>query len=478
MALAEDKTRPDKQREMKKKQEFPTKEGTTVPGFYQTDPLSELPDVKTLPNARHRYDIPVIIFHNLPTSSSGTILLSDLTEIKQRTCVKANETAYIGNLPQCRLENKAFSKNELFTVKLKHNFDSYLKIFQELDRDIAIARINFDLYKYNNKNYEGWGNSCRIVYKKNLAREMLGIEQEFINFIDRLKACVSREYFKKLDQQYGLKEFVKTFGVSDEDIDNISQNPTFLQSQTPNEDTDEDKTLNNSGGSSPISSINDVSFISNPPSVQNKKDSVMMNVESQVPAVDDDEAYSDEDFDVEGFATAPTHTVADSYSISQDIDDDNAPDGVLATHKSTTVCQFATVTHLKNTCKSDTSHNDLTTYVIDVVNSITMVPEVPLVIKPLARQSMEFSSFKLHLNDSNGNYVAAEFSHYELCRFLGIQSVEELHPNDLQRVKKQFAKLLCQNDVKNISLKRKTKILNRGIKLKTWHIESKLEELA
>ncbi|CCG24537.1 hypothetical protein CORT_0F03130 [Candida orthopsilosis Co 90-125] len=474
---------------MKRKCEFPTREGTKVTGFLLTHPLSELPDAKTLPKVRHRCDIPVLIFHNIPHHTSGTILLTDLTQIKQRTSVKANQTAFLTGIPECKLDKKVFNKDELFTVKLKDTFDSYLKIFEGVDSGFAIARINFDLYKFNNKYYEGFGNSCRIVYKKNLFKEMMGIEREFINFLDRLKKCVSKEFYHKLDLKYGFTEFVVTNGVLDEDIDKLSQNPNFLQSQMPNADTDEDEgeDLNNvdddENALSPMASNNDVSFSINPPRDQSKKDSVVERVvESQIPDKDDDDddEYSDDDFDVgDVYATAPMGNISAQYSISQDIETDNARNGVsipLQVNKMVKIRQFATIADLRNACKNISS-DDSTIFVVDTVKGFTMVPEVPLVITPSSKQTMGFASFKLYLSDENGYNLPTEFSNEELCRFLGIPSLDSIDGRELQRIKQQFTNLLNQMEIKKVKLRSKTKVLNRGIKLETWCIESPILEL-
>ncbi|CAD1813585.1 hypothetical protein FOB58_005253 [Candida parapsilosis] len=474
---------------MKEEFSFTNRRGAKITGLRISDPLSELPDVRISPAGKHRIDIPVLILHNHSTASSGILLVSDLTRIKQKTSVKSNQTAFVSGVPECKLENKVFDKDELFIVRLKkETYASYLKIYNDQRARPAIARINFDLSKLGNSNYEGYGNRCRIVYKHNLFREMVGIEREFINFIDRLKACVSSDYYKNLDQLYGFTEFVMTHGVSDEDIEKLSQNPTFLQSQVPNGDTDEDEVgIDNGDGLSPIVNNNDVSFSANPPSIQAKKDSVDIvdRVEFQVPNDDDDyddDIFSDEDIDVGAFATAPSKIVEDQFSISQDIETDRARNGEagllrLQTSKSMRVCQFATITDFKQACQNTKSGNESTTFVIGSVNCFAMVPEVPLVITPSNKQIKGFAFFKLVVGDANGKTLATEFSHQDLCRFLEIPNLEQLQGKELQRVKQQFAQLLNKKDVKGVKLKSKTKILNRGIKLKTWCIESPISEL-
>ncbi|KAG5419793.1 hypothetical protein I9W82_001673 [Candida metapsilosis] len=502
---------------MKTPCEFPARNGGTNPGFVITDPLSELPDIKTLPpNVKHRYNIPVIIFHNKPQGfNSGTILFSDLTKIKQRTSVKDDQTAFVTGLPECKLDEKVFSKDELFTVKLNNTYESYARVFDDFSStsDVVIARMSFDLAKFNNKCYGGYGNVCRILYKKNLFTEMKGLEREFINFLDRLKRCVSESYYKKLDLKFGFTEFIMTHGVSDEDIDHMSQNPNFLQSQGPSTDLDDDG-LNNGGNrgrnsyvvidggiaredSTPIPDYSVTSFSANPPndqsftysehSASDHANNVSTNVsdfESQLP--DSDEEYSDDGDLHVTFETAPMAVPSSDISLSQDIEADMAlsrgigVNNQLQTRNSIRVRQFATIADLKK-AHNGITFDESTIFEVGIVKRFTMVPEVPLVITPSGKEAIEFSSFKLYLSDSDlsGDYLVIEFLRRDdLCRFFGIpSSAVKVSGPELQRVEQRFAKLLTQKDTKRVKLKSKTKTANRGLKLKTWCVESTLSQL-
>ncbi|KAI5964449.1 hypothetical protein KGF57_000941 [Candida theae] len=555
---------------MAKQREFPSKGGSKSTEFRSTDPLSELPDIKTIANVKHRYDIPVIIFHNHPRSD--TVLFSDLSQIKQRTRVKENKTVFVTGLPECKLDTKVFRKDELFTAKMHRNFPQYMSIFDNTVKleslDFAIARCNMDVYKFNNKCYDGYGNYFRVVYKKNLFDVMNDLEREFINFLDRLKKCVSSEFYRKLDLKFGFTEFVMTHGILDEDIDNISQNPNFLESQPPldgdtDDDDDDDDDIaadlsdgldsledvrvavevarnlsagvnsviggnsergavltqtyaaRSTGDGAVTNSMNDgdnartgtgasigtptliantmdSSFTAKPPSDSIRKVSVAggIVVESQIPE-SDDEYSQDEDIDL-NFETAPTgDSQMHQVSLSQDIEADrvqnggahNAPMPInrqLQPHNSVKVRHFATIADLSKACTSNMPDDSRTIYVIDAVRCFTMVPNAPLVISPSSKEAMGFASFKLYLSDASGeNTLQTEFSHQELCRFLDISLSSET-PIDaitLQRVKQQFTKLIKQSGTKRVKLKRKTKALNRGLKVKTWCIESSLAEL-
>lgn len=104
---------------MKEEFLFTNRRGAKITGLRISDPLSELPDVRISPAGKHRIDIPVLILHNHSTASSGILLVSDLTRIKQKTSVKSNQTAFVSGVPECKLENKVFDKDELFIVRLK-----------------------------------------------------------------------------------------------------------------------------------------------------------------------------------------------------------------------------------------------------------------------------------------------------------------------------------------------------------------------
>ncbi|CAI5760633.1 unnamed protein product [Candida verbasci] len=174
--------------------------------------LSTVPTIEQVVQSRNNkikntYDIPVLIFDFKLFSISGSIIFSDLNEIKTYTVLRANQ------LPPSMKKNHSLKDTLLPLTKLLScslNPSQYKKMLQNVKIPpigLLIGRINFDLRAKNNRFLDGLLNEIKIINKENVDSVIAGIESQFTLLLKRLKVEASSEIYNHVIEAYDLLRF-------------------------------------------------------------------------------------------------------------------------------------------------------------------------------------------------------------------------------------------------------------------------------
>ena len=235
------------------------------------DTLSQLPHPKALrlqQASKYTLDIPVIIVNvkSWPNKeeegkiNGASLLITDLTKTHHQTCVqKKTLPPKINEIMQSMT---VWNRNTIFSVEMSaEQYESFKNDVEDYGCvDPMFARLNFDLRLKNGTAIDGLCNSIKLPSRvmphshsrshshspsdsgsdlhrerKDFTQVMCGIEQEFVNLLDRYLKVRGSADFDKMVEFFKLRDFIHKFGALSQDIEHISQFPGFLESVSMDE---------------------------------------------------------------------------------------------------------------------------------------------------------------------------------------------------------------------------------------------------
>ena len=233
------------------------------------DTLSQLPHPKALrlqQASKYTLDIPVIIVNvkSWPNKeeegkiNGASLLITDLTKTHHQTCVqKKTLPPKINEIVQSMT---VWNRNTIFSVEMSaEQYESFKNDVEDYGCvDPMFARLNFDLRLKNGTAIDGLCNSIKLPSRvrlhshshshspsgsgsdlnperKDFTQVMRGIEQEFVNLLDRYLKVRGSADFDKMVEFFKLRDFIHKFGALSQDIEHISQFPGFLESVSMDE---------------------------------------------------------------------------------------------------------------------------------------------------------------------------------------------------------------------------------------------------
>ncbi|KAI5956862.1 hypothetical protein KGF54_000480 [Candida jiufengensis] len=452
----------------------------------------------------YRYDVPVIIFHSTCNSTHGTILISDLTKIDQKTCYRFHCSPWNSNLPTCELDSTTIFPNELFTTNVvdKEWQKEALEQFsndENVDNKIGIARLKFDLRARNIKFLEGLAFDCKLVDSNNIYEVMKGIENDCVNLLERLQSKVSETYWTELSTKLNLQNFINEKGVSMREIldtqsslykesqsFDVSNNDTVLPTQVTNGSIIQGRTSTAQNGISKKRKLlnnqqlpqipqenEDTSdfegndqFIVNSSQIKKKKFTDLLNTST---TISQDIRHERNSLNL---ATPPKSSPLRSSQSNISF----SPTSKSTSAQVQSKLEFKSIKELKEYYQDHRQVNESQVIVLKAILRVEMKPKKAKIYEPIER-TVKFFQFKIHLIDTQGHVLVIEFDNIkDQFKFSNVYRnreesliLDDCYDNVLSTLENKFKGGFTKREV---LIRRKFRLSSGGIKDVFYAFES------
>ncbi|CAI5757514.1 unnamed protein product [Candida verbasci] len=231
-----------------------------------SEPLCTTPSIKKISFLRENkqkltFDIPIIILNLYEYSNSGTMVMSDLSEVRTTTSLTLkdvppsvlNDSYYLSNdsshqIPISRLITTSLSLEQIEYVNKQ--FVATPPTFG----GFIIARVSMDLRARRGLSLDSFLNTLEIITKDTVEESIEDIKGYFILFLKRLKENSSREFYEEIVEHYDFKRFEIDRIIGGNENSNINNSATDISynlippptvdtessEESKNDDSDED----------------------------------------------------------------------------------------------------------------------------------------------------------------------------------------------------------------------------------------------